>query len=151
MVSRAEKAAAKGELDQNYHFSNLPPPPTKSTSLYFIFTIKFLKMQVYVSEHLVECGLALFKHLRIVQWQALIDGQLGVELLSCHATLRHDLAACYWAALKHCSVRTAVPNRALMSKATGTDAVLLGQHELEALISMEWEVNAVLRIVGLVQ
>ena len=107
--------------------------------------------QVYVSEHLVECGLALFRHLRLVQWHALLDGHLSHELLSCQHTLRHDLAACYWTALKHCSVRTAVPNRSLMSKATATDPPTLGQREVDALVTLEWEVNAVLRVVGLVQ
>jgi hypothetical protein len=38
-----------------------------------------------------------------------------------------------------------------MSKATATDPATLGQREVDALVTMEWEVNAVLRVVGLVQ
>ena len=107
-------------------------------------------MQVFVSEHLIECGLALFKHLRFVQWQAFLDGHLGQDLLSCQVTLRHDLAACYWTALKHCSIRTAVPNRSLMSKATATDSYVLAQREVQALVWIDWDVNVILRISGLV-
>ena len=95
--------------------------------------------------------MVLFKHLRLIQWQALLDGDLSHQHMSCHVTLAHDLAACYWAVLKHCSVRTAVPNRALMSKATGTDAVTLGRREIDALVALDWDVNAILRVVGLVQ
>lgn len=86
-----------------------------------------------------------------MQWHALLDGNLSHEHLSCQLTLRHDLAACYWTALKHCSVRTAVPNRSLMSKATATDPTTLGLREVDAMVTMEWEVNAVLRVVGLVK
>lgn len=130
---------------------SLHPPKYLFYFLDSALSILFLLMQVHVSEHLVECGLALFKHLRLVQWQALLDGHLGQDLLACHITLRHDLASCYWMALKHCSVRTAVPNRSLMSKATATDAVVLSQREVQALVWMDWDVNAILRVVGLVQ
>lgn len=143
-----------------FHFSHVmswwySSPPSK----YYITSIQHFKpipshssiIQVYVSEHLVECGLAIFRHLRLVQWHALLDGNLSHEHLSCQLILRHDLAACYWTALKHCSIRTAVPNRSLMSKATATDPTTLGQREVDAMVTIEWEVNAVLRVVGLVQ
>ncbi len=86
-----------------------------------------------------------------MQWRALQDGALARDALLCQVALAHDIAACYWAALKHCSVRTAVPNRALMSKATGTDPVALAQREVDALVTLNWDVNAILRVVGLVQ
>lgn len=131
--------------------SKEPDVTIRNTLVLWSNELKRLQPKVYVSEHLVECGLALFRHLRLVQWHALLDGNLSHEQLSCQLTLRHDLAACYWTALKHCSVRTAVPNRSLMSKATATDPTTLGQREVDAMVTMEWEVNAVLRVVGLVQ
>lgn len=106
---------------------------------------------MHVSEHLMRCGLCLFKNLRFIQWTAAIEGRLTPDYFNSPATNHHDLAACYWMALKHCSVRTAVPNRTLMSRATGCEPVQLGEGELAALLWLEWEVNAVLRLSGLVK
>jgi hypothetical protein len=99
----------------------------------------------------MKCGLCLFKNLRYVQWQAAIDGKFSSEYFNNPSTNHHDLAACYWIALKHCSIRTAVPNRTLMSRATGCDAFYLADQELTAILWMDWEINAVLRLYGLVQ
>jgi hypothetical protein len=102
-----------------------------------------------MSDHLIEAGLALFRHLRGLQAAAAADGRFPADYLSCEALARHDLAACWWVALKHCSVRTAVPNRTLMTRATGASAALLADRELAALVGMDWEVAGVLRAAGL--
>jgi hypothetical protein len=44
--------------------------------------------------------------------------------------MRHDLVAVWWIAMKHCSVRTAVPNRALLARATDSKRSLLSECEL---------------------
>ena len=107
--------------------------------------------QVHVSEHLIECGLCLFRHLRIVQSAAALDGRLPLHALRNDVLCLHDLAACWWIGLKCCSVRTAVPNRALMSKATDCYPAMLGDRELAALLTLEWDANALLREAGLIQ
>ena len=104
-----------------------------------------------MSDHLIESGLCLFKHLRCLQVSAASEGRFPAEYLSSEVLLLHDLIACWWIALKHCSVRTAVPNRTLMSRATNADPAMLADRELAALVGMDWEVNAVLRMYGLLE
>lgn len=43
--------------------------------------------------------------------EAAYEGRFPADYLSSEHLLMHDLAACFWIGLKHCSVRTAVPNR----------------------------------------
>lgn len=43
--------------------------------------------------------------------EAAYEGRFPADYLSSEQLLMHDLAACFWIGLKHCSVRTAVPNR----------------------------------------
>lgn len=64
--------------------------------------------------------------------------------------LRHDLAAALWIALKHCSVRTAVPNRALLARATGARPELLQEREVASLRAVDWRINAALRSADLI-
>lgn len=64
-----------------------------------------------MSPHLVESGLFLFKCLRQLQLNACCEGGLTLADLSNEVLLIHDLIACFWIAMKHCSVRTQVPNR----------------------------------------
>eukprot|EP00887_Chlorella_sp_A99_P003478 scaffold7.g3478.t1 len=109
-----------------------------------------LQPKVLMSDHLVECGMHLFKYLRQLQVEAAYDGRFPLDYLSNEQLLIHDLIACFWIGLKHCSVRTAVPNRTLLCRATGANAELLNDRELAALIAMDWSVSAVLRSAGLV-
>lgn len=64
-----------------------------------------------MSEHLVHCGMHLFRHLRRLQVAAAYDGRFPMDYLASEQLLIHDLIACFWVSMKHCSVRTAVPNR----------------------------------------
>lgn len=98
---------------------------------------------------LIECGLCLYKHLLHVYALRARQGHLPLGCLFDANIQRHDQIACFWIALKCCSIRTAVPNRALMSKATKADPNVLGERELGALIAMDWEAIAVLRMHGL--
>lgn len=66
---------------------------------------------MHVSEYLLECGLWLFRNLRNLQVAAAAAGVLPAAYLTEEQYLLHDLIACWWLAMKHCSVRTAVPNR----------------------------------------
>ena len=89
-----------------------------------------LQPKVYMSPHILECGLVLFKALRQRQLQAWIDGKLPKSYISNRELMRHDLVAVWWIAMKHCSVRTAVPNRALLARATDSKRSLLSECEL---------------------
>ncbi|KAL4425423.1 hypothetical protein ABPG75_009439 [Micractinium tetrahymenae] len=109
-----------------------------------------LQPKVYMTEHLMECGMYLFKYLRSLQVEAACMGQFPVDYLARQDMMLHDLIACWWIALKHASVRTAVPNRTLMCRATEAVPVLLNDRELAALIAIDWEVQAVLKKGGLV-
>jgi hypothetical protein len=119
----------------------LPPSPPPSAAP--------APAQVQMTEHLIDCGLCLFKYLRRLQVAACAAGRFPHSYLADEDNLVHDLVACWWVALKHCSVRTAVPNRTLMARATGATPELLSDRELAALIGMDWDVNAVLRLSGL--
>ncbi|KAL4446744.1 hypothetical protein ABPG77_007988 [Micractinium sp. CCAP 211/92] len=109
-----------------------------------------LQPKVHMTDHLIECGLYLFKYLRSLQVEAACVGQFPLDYLARKDLLNHDLISCWWIALKHASVRTAVPNRTLMCKATDAHAALLSDRELAALIAIDWEVQAVLKKGGLV-
>lgn len=137
-----------------------------------------LQPKVYMSPHILECGLVLFKALRQRQLQAWIDGKLPKSYISNRELMRHDLVAVWWIAMKHCSVRTAVPNRALLARATDSKRSLLSECELvrctrslcprrprrsqtltpqnrsfsrqSALCALEWDVQLILRTYGLV-
>lgn len=63
----------------------------------------------------------------------------------------HDLIACWWIAMKYCSIRTAVPNRTLLSRATDAKDLLLADCEMAALIALDWNVNSFLAEEGLVK
>ena len=89
-----------------------------------------LQPKVYMSPHILECGLVLFKALRQRQLQAWIDGKLPKSYISNRELMRHDLVAVWWIAMKHCSVRTVVPNRALLARATDSKRSLLSECEL---------------------
>lgn len=104
-----------------------------------------------MSNHLIESGLCLFKHLRRLQIFAASEGRFPADYLASEVLLLHDLIACWWIALKHCSVRTAVPNRTLMSRATNSDPEMLADREIAALVGMDWDVNAVLRSHGFIE
>lgn len=108
-------------------------------------------IQVFMSEHLIECGLCLYKYLRHLQVNATMDGRLSPAYFANQQLIMHDIIGCWWIGLKCCSIRTAVPNRALMCKATGANPPLLADCELAALIAMDWEATAVLREHGLIQ
>ncbi|KAL6777732.1 hypothetical protein ACKKBG_A15420 [Auxenochlorella protothecoides x Auxenochlorella symbiontica] len=103
-----------------------------------------LQPKVHVSEYLLECGLWLFRNLRNLQVAAAAAGVLPAAYLTEEQYLLHDLIACWWLAMKHCSVRTAVPNRTLMCRATGACPALLSDRELATLISLNWRVSGVL-------
>ena len=103
-----------------------------------------------MTDHLIESGLCLFKYLRQLQVAACVEGRFPSDYLANDRLLMHDLIACWWIGLKHCSVRTAVPNWTLMCRATGAKPELLSDRELAALVGMDWDVNAVLRFNGLV-
>ncbi|GAB4812999.1 hypothetical protein N2152v2_000045 [Parachlorella kessleri] len=109
-----------------------------------------LQPKVHMSEHLTESGLFLFKCLRQLQLNACCEGSLALADLSNEVLLVHDLIACFWIAMKACSIRTQVPNRTLVSKATGAQPELLGERELAALILLDWDVNTMLRLGGFV-
>lgn len=64
-----------------------------------------------VSDYLVDAGLALFRNLRRLQVAGAALGTLPVAYLMNEHYLLHDAIACWWLAMKHSSVRTAVPNR----------------------------------------
>jgi hypothetical protein len=89
-----------------------------------------LQPKVYMSPHILECGFVLFKALRQRQLQAWIDGKLPKSYISNRELMRHDLVAVWWIAMKHCSVRTSVPNRALLARATDSKRSLLSECEL---------------------
>lgn len=67
--------------------------------------------QVVVSDYLVDAGLALFRSLRRLQVAGAALGTLPVAYLMNEHYLLHDAIACWWLAMKHSSIRTAVPNR----------------------------------------
>jgi hypothetical protein len=116
------------------------------------WTDKLIELQpkVHMSPHIMECALCLFKSLRQRQLESWADGKLPKSYISNRELMRHDLVAVWWIAMKHCSVRTAVPNRALLSRATESKRVLLSDCELSALSALEWDVNLILRSHGLV-
>jgi hypothetical protein len=116
------------------------------------WTDKLIELQpkVYMSAHIMECALCLFKALRQRQLKSWVDGRLPKSYISNRELMRHDLVAVWWIAMKHCSIRTLVPNRALLSRATESKRVLLSDCELSALCALEWDVNRVLRAHGLV-
>lgn len=116
------------------------------------WTKHLLKLQpkVHMSPHIMECGLCLFKVLRKRQLVSWAQGKLPKAYVSNRDLMIHDLIACWWIAMKHCSVRTAVPNRTLLSRATQAKDLLLADCELAALLSLKWDVNHVLRMHGLI-
>ena len=59
-----------------------------------------LQPKVYMSPHILECGLVLFKALRQRQLQAWIDGKLPKSYISNRELMRHDLVAVWWIAMK---------------------------------------------------
>ncbi|WPT17497.1 hypothetical protein PSENEW3_00005500 [Picochlorum sp. SENEW3] len=117
-----------------------------------MWTEKLLQLQpkVHMSPHIMECGLCLFKQLRKKQLKSWSQGKLPDSYISNRDLMIHDLVACWWIAMKHCSVRTAVPNRTLLSRATDSKSLLLSDCELSALIAMDWNVNHILERHGLV-
>ena len=88
--------------------------------------------------------------LRQRQLQAWIDGRLEQAYINNREILRHDLVACWWVSMKHCSVRTAVPNRALLARATHSKKSLLSECELSALCTLDWDIQKILVAHGLV-
>lgn len=118
-----------------------------------IWTDKLLKLQpkVHMSPHIMECGLCLFKSLRQKQLKSWANGKLPKSYISNRDLMIHDLVACWWIAMKHCSVRTAVPNRTLLSRATEAKCKLLAECELSALCALHWDINMILRDHGLVK
>ena len=117
------------------------------------WTGKLLKLQpkVHMSPHIMECGLCLFKKLRQKQLLSWADGKLPKAYISNRELMIHDLIACWWLAMKHCSIRTAVPNRTLLSRATDAKDLLLADCEMAALIALDWNVNSLLADEGLVK
>jgi hypothetical protein len=117
------------------------------------WTGKLLKLQpkVHMSPHIMECGLCLFKRLRQKQLLSWADGKLPKAYISNRELMIHDLIACWWIAMKHCSIRTAVPNRTLLSRATDAKDLLLADCEMAALIALDWNVNSLLAEEGLVK
>lgn len=116
------------------------------------WTDKLIELQpkVYMNAHICESGLCLFKVLRQRQLQAWIDGRLEQSYINNKELLRCDLVAAWWIAMKHCSVRTAVPNRALLARATDSKKTLLSECELSALCTLEWDIQKILVAHGLV-
>lgn len=117
------------------------------------WTEKLLKLQpkVHMSPHIMESGLYLFKSLRQRQLKLWVQGRLPKSYISNRDLMVHDLAACWWIAMKHCSVRTAVPNRSLLSRATDSKCSLLAECEISALSILNWDVNIILRENGLIK
>jgi hypothetical protein len=117
------------------------------------WTEKLLQLQpkVHMSSHIIECGLCLFKQLRRKQLKSWSQGALPDSYISNRDLMIHDLVACWWIAMKHCSVRTAVPNQTLLSRATDSKPMLLSECELSALIALDWNVNHILERHGFVR
>lgn len=117
------------------------------------WTKQLLKLQpkVHMSAHIIDCGLCIFKRLRRAQLLSWSRGNLPKAYISNKELMIHDLIACWWIAMKHCSVRTAVPNRTLLSRATHAKEVLLGDCEIAALVALNWDINAILVESGMVE
>ena len=118
-----------------------------------LWSISLLKLQpkVYMAPRIIQCCVCLFK--RVCEKKAELSrlggdcfGQNAHALLTCHdKMLKHDLIACWWIAMKHCSFRTAMPNRTLISRATGASDTLLADCEVKVLKVLDWRINFLLR------
>lgn len=139
--------------DQSHHLECVGRFDSVLRSQLVMWTNKLLKLQpkVHMSPHIMECGLCLFKSLRQKQLKSWAHGKLPKSYISNRDLMIHDLVACWWIAMKHCSVRTAVPNRTLLSRATEAKSKLLAECELSALCALDWDINMILRDHGLVK
>ena len=139
--------------DQGSHVESVNRFDSVLRSQLVMWTDKLLKLQpkVHMSPHIMECGLCLFKSLRQKQLKSWAHGKLPKSYISNRDLMIHDLVACWWIAMKHCSVRTAVPNRTLLSRATEAKCKLLADCELSALCALDWDINVILRDHGLVK
>ena len=139
--------------DQGDHLESVDRFDSVLRSQLVMWTNKLLKLQpkVHMSPHIMECGLTLFKSLRQIQLKSWAQGKLPKSYISNRDLMIHDLVACWWIAMKHCSVRPAVPNRTLLSRATEAKDKLLAECELSALCTLDWDINMILRDHGLVK
>ena len=67
--------------------------------------------QVLVADYLIDGALWLFRNARHIQFTAVAHRRLPACLIRDERCFYHDLIACWWLAMKHSSIRTAVPNR----------------------------------------
>ena len=67
--------------------------------------------QVLVAVCLINGALWLFRNARHIQFTAVAHRRLPACLIRDERCFYHDLIACWWLAMKHSSIRTAVPNR----------------------------------------
>ena len=102
-----------------------------------------LHPKIFMSEALIDAGLTLFRRFQFLRslHVAVDNGDL--------ATTKHDLAACFWVAIKFCSRRNGTPNRSFVARVAGMSPSVLGDRELALLMSMDWKVACVLRVAGL--
>lgn len=118
-----------------------------------LWSVRLLKLQpkVYMTPQIIECCICLFKRLceKQVDQKRIGDSffcqSAPATLIQHIETWTNGLVACWWIAMKHCSFRTAIPNRTLISRATGANAILLADCEVKVLQALDWNINSLLK------